>query len=282
MLAACTSPSGDTGVPPTDHQDSSSSTPAFTAVIRRTDFQVKYVLEGQSTTSTGVQLLSNPQLAFVSSVRPGVQVAIGDVIGRSIISPGIRASLDRGARQSSLDRGELEQLKSLEGRIVAPVGGVFVIQGGTAMILLPGIDVVVDLLPIQYLRYQSLSFSGRATVETIVGERTVNCAAVWVQAGSNPSAGTPYELHCRLPSYVETAAGLHAQVRLASGIYRDVVVVPNVYIGYDRSRDGYFISVVQDGVEKKIPITVGVTDGVVRIVTSDVPVGATLAPLSRG
>ena len=142
----------------------------------------------------------------------------------------------------------------------------------------PGVDVVVDLLPIQYLRYQSLEFSGWASIETLVGERRVACAAVWVQPSAGKTAGVdvPYELHCRLPSYVETAAGLRSSLELRSAVYADVVVIPNIYVGYDPSTDGYYIRVIQDGEVLSLPITVGVTDGVVRVVTSDVPEGATL------
>lgn len=40
-------------------------------------------------------------------------------------------------------------------------------------------------------------------------------------------------LHCRIPSHIEIALGPRAQVRLASRLLDDAVVVPNIYIIYD-------------------------------------------------
>lgn len=274
VICGCTSPGRvavspkGTGSPATQPQ----------AVIRRTDFQITYVLQGESETGAVVDLMSDPQLAFVPEVPTGSKVAQGRRVGRAIVDPGVQAALQAGARASSLDRGELTQLRVLQGPVAAAVSGVFSIVAGRPVIQDPGVDVVVGLLPIQYLRYQSIPFSGQASIETLVGNRQVPCAAVWVQSAGSSSAGSdaPYELHCRLPGFVETAAGLTAQVTLHSTLYRNVVVVPNIYVGYDQATDGYFINVIAGGKKEKLPITVGVTDGVVRVVTSSVPVGAVL------
>lgn len=136
----------------------------------------------------------------------------------------------------------------------------------------PGLDVVAPLLPIQYLRYLTLKFRGRATIETIIGQRQVPCAALWVQ----PAGQSGGELHCRLPSFVVTAPGFKAQVMVKSILFRNVVVVPNIYIAYARAIDGMYVIVKEAGRDRRIPITTGVTDGVVSVVTSRVPVGATL------
>jgi hypothetical protein len=77
---------------------------------------------------------------------------------------------------------------------------------------------------------------------------------------------------------LETAPGLRAQVILESERFQDVIMVPNIYIGYDPSSDGYVIRVIESDEVVIIPVTVGVTDGVVRVITSDVPVGAVLVP----
>jgi hypothetical protein len=243
------------------------------------DLQVRYVLEGISEESAAVQVLWNPELVFVPAVRPGEGVQAGQVLGRSTIAPGLRRTLESAAGTSSIDASELAQLRSLERRVVAPIDGVLTLEDGRPVIRASGIDVVTELLPLQYLRYRSIPFSGRASIETIIGQRSVPCTALWVRISGG---GAPYELHCRLPAYVETAAGLRARIVLTSRTYRDVVVVPNLSIGYDRKRDGYYVNIVEDGVVRKIPITVGITDGVVRVVTSDLPVGAELAPPSDG
>ena len=155
--------------------------------------------------------------ARLSSVAPvPSRVVAGEEVGRTVVDPRVRMALEAGAPTSSLDAGELAQLRALRGPIVAPVSGLFRVEKGQPFVRDPGVDVVVDLLPIQYLRYQSLEFSGWASIETLVGERRVACAAVWVQPSAGKTAGVdvPYELHCRLPSYVETAAGLRSSLEL--------------------------------------------------------------------
>jgi len=278
VLAACTGTQRSSAPtrPPTT---GASGTPDSGAVVRRVDLRVRYVLDGVSRESSAVQVLPNPALAFVSAVRAGTLVSAGEELGRSRISPEIRRFLVAGAAVSSIDASELAQLRSLRGRLRAPIDGVLIMPGGVPAIRAPGIDVVVPLLPIQYLRYRSIPFSGRASIETIIGQRSMPCTAVWVQA---VSGDPPYELHCRLPGYVETAAGLRARITLTSKVYRDVVVVPNIYVGYDRSTDGYYVTILEGGHQRRVPITVGITDGVVRVVTSDLPVGAPLVPPSNG
>lgn len=232
------------------------------------------MLDGLSENGSAVRLLSNNQLAFVPSVPLGSRVARGQEVGRTRINPDVRAALESGAAASRLDRGQLAHLRTLVGPVIAPISGVLGNSAEGPIVRAPGVDVVVDLLPIQYLRYQALAFSGRASIETIIGQRVVACAAVWVQPGS----GSAYALRCRLPSYVETAAGLRAQVMLRSERFENVVVVPNLFVEYVEAIDGYAINVVVDGEERRVPITVGATNGVVRIVTSKVPIGAELVP----
>jgi hypothetical protein len=268
----------DTRGPQSAVRAEASPAPQIEAVIRRADFQITYVLDGQSENGTMVHLISKPQLAFLPSVRLGSRVSEGKRVGRTIVEPRVRTALGTGASTSRLEKSQLAQLRELTGAVAAPISGVFGKSAGRPVVQAPGIDVVVDLLPIQYLRYQSLEFSGQAIIETVIGQRQVSCAAVWVQPSQPSASGGPYELRCRLPGHVETAAGLRAQVKLKSALYEDVVVVPNVYVGYDEATDGYFITVIENGSERRLPITVGVTDGVVRIVTSKVPVGAKLVP----
>jgi hypothetical protein len=261
----------------------SASSP-YRVLLTRSDFQITYVLQGQTQAGLAVWLLSDPQLSLVPAVPPGSGVPAGTPVGRTVVAASVRGALQAGVAVSSLDRGELAQLRSLEGPVRAPVSGVFAIAGGQPVLRDPGIDVVVGLLPIQYLRYSAITFSGEATVETLVGQRQVPCAAVWVQPGGQAAAssGTPYELHCRLPGYVQTAAGLTAQLILRSARYRDVVVVPDIDVSYDQATDGYFIDVVENGRTHRLPVTVGMTNGVVRVVTSPVPLGAVVVSPAGG
>lgn len=276
LLAACTEPQGPGG--PSGPAAGTRASPEA-AVVRRVDLRVRYVLEGISQEGSAVQVLWDPRFVFVPWRRSDEDVRAGDELGTSRIAPDLRRTLVTGARTSSIDASVLDQLRNLEGRILAPVDGVLTLEGGRPAIHAPGIDVVTELLPLQYLRYRSIAFSARASIETVIGQRSVACAALWVQISEG---GTPYELHCRLPAHVETAAGLRARIVLTSKTYHDVVVVPNFFVGYDRRHDGYFVNLIEDGRVREVPITVGITDGVVRVVTSDLPVGATLAPLSDG
>ena len=271
------------GCSPSDNGQSREVEPTTTVTpaggevtITRTVFQIVYKLQGVSATSATVGLMSNRQLSFVPELPADSTVAPGQIVGAADVDPDVEAALEAGAATSSIDESRLGQLQSLKGPIVTPVGGVLELNGGVPVVRSPGIDVVVGLTPIQDLRYQSLQFTGRATIETVVGQREAACEAVWVQQSESESTDQLSELHCRLPDYIETAPGLRARVVLESQRFEDTVVVPNIYIGYDAATDGYFIRVLDNGHELTIPVVVGVTDGVVRVITSDVPVGATL------
>gem|GEM_PF-1091055 len=251
-------------------------------VIGRRDFQVIYRLDAVSASSATVGLMSNRQLSFVPSVTADSAVSEGQTVGQAVIDPDVEAALEASSGASSIDKARLGQLRALEGPVVAPVGGVFGLVDTFPVVHAPGIDVVVALNPIQDLRYQSLGLTGRAVIETVVGQREVACEAVWTQQlevareSSDGLESGASEFHCRLPRYLETAAGLRAQVVLESPRLEDVVVVPNTYVGYDETTDGYFIKVIDAGVVSTVPVVAGVTDGVVRVITSDVPLGAVL------
>ncbi len=282
-VAGCTA--GDRGSPPPF--DTSSSGPTATdqadqARVRQTDFQIRYQLEGVTRDSSAVGLVSSPQLALIVDVPEGTAVVRGEILGSVIVEPEVRASLEQGATTSRLDRSRLEHIMSLEGDLSAPVDGIFALGDLGPTLVSPGIDVVVDLTPIQGLRYQSLAFTGRATVETVVGEREVDCEAIWAETTvpgvqeDDETVGTGQRLHCRLPAHVETAAGLRSRLALASQTFPEATVVPNVYVAYDAASDGYVVTVLDDGEQTTIPVDVGVTDGVVRVVTSQLPIGAVL------
>ncbi len=254
--------------------------------VSRRDFQIRYRLEGATADSSAVGLVSHPKLQLVPSLKDGDSVAKGAVVGTLRIDPQIRADLEAASSSSRIEKDRLAALSGLEGTVRAPVSGTF--SAGPASIDLAGIDVVVDLTPIQALRYSSLTFSGRATVETVTGQREVPCAAVWIaqvagttDATSTASASTT-RLHCRLPEYIETAAGLPATVALTSQKLANAIVVPNVYVGYDAATDGYVVTLDQSGATTTVPVEVGVTDGVVRVISTDLPIGAKLVLPSGG
>lgn len=252
------------------------------AAIEQRDFQIAYRLEGVSARSSAVRLMSNRNLAFHLSLPVDSAVSKGQTVGRAAVASDVKESLEAGAAASAIDRSRLDQLLALEGPLVAPAGGVLTMEDGFPAVRAPGINAVVDLTPLQELRYQSIAFTGRAVIETVIGERNVACLAVWVKKTEvlEPDPFSPREsseLHCRLPNHIETAPGLRAQVRLFSRLVENAVVVPNIYIGYDEAADGYYLNIADNGTVSRTPVTVGVTDGVVRVITSPVPIGARLA-----
>ena len=282
LLAGCSSgpAAPDFSIP--DDSASGGEAGLSRGVIGQRDFQIAYRLEGVSARSAAVRLMSNRNLVFIPSVALDSAVSKGQVVGEAAVAPDIREALEAGAETSSIDRSRLGQLLALEGPLTAPVGGVLAVEDDLPVVRSPGINVVVDLTPLQDLRYQSIAFTGRAVIETVIGERNVPCLAVWVKK-TEVLEPDPFshrgasELHCRIPSHIETAPGLRAQVRLASQLVEDAVVVPNIYIGYDETTDGYYLTIVDNGTTSRLPVVVGVTDGVVRVITTPVPVGAELA-----
>ena len=282
LLAGCSSdPAAPDFSIPKDSAASGETGLSRAAIVQR-DFQIAYRLEGVSARSASVRLMSSRNLVFIPSVALDSAVAKGQVVGEAAVAPDIREALEAGAETSSIDRSRLDQLLALEGPLTAPVGGVLAVEDDLPVVRSPGINVVVDLTPLQDLRYQSIAFTGRAVIETVIGERNVPCLAVWVKK-TEVLEPDPFshrgasELHCRIPSHIETAPGLRAQVRLASQLVEDAVVVPNIYIGYDETTDGYYLAIVDNGSTSRLPVVVGVTDGVVRVITTPVPVGAELA-----
>lgn len=140
------------------------------------------------------------------------------------------------------------------------------------------IDVSAALTPIQYLRFISRPFSGRATVETVMGQRQFACTALRATQSKASEGGSVASLRCRLPAAAETVPGLRARLSITSDTLKNVLVIPNLFIGYDDQRDGYYVNLSQGG---KTAIKVGVTDGVVRVITAGIAEGDTLLPVTE-
>jgi hypothetical protein len=275
LLTSCTSDQGAAPDPALPGSPGGSTADGQGTTIQQLDFQVTYRLEGITGTSSSVSLLPNAELTLTSPPRDGTQVAAGQALGSIEVDPAVRDRL-AGGDPADVDRSRLAQLEALAGPLTSPVDGVFSSGDGQPRIVGDGIDVLVDLTPIQYLRYRSFQFTGQASVETVIGVRQVPCAAVWVGSSTDDEGLSVARLHCRLPRLVETVAGLRARVTLVSSLIEDAVVVLNSYIGYDTANDSYFLTALVDGAEQRIPIVVGATDGVRRVVLTEVPIGAAL------
>lgn len=243
--------------------------------LERRDFQMSYRLEGATVDSDRVLLDVRDGLGLVPAdgIVDGMVVADGTVVGTTRVEAARVAALEQAAQRSSMDGATLATLRAFEGEVVARATGPLDLASSPPSIAAPGIDVTAPLTPLQSLRYASTVFAGTATVETVVGQRQVACTSVWV---SPPTDGSGRTLHCRIPSRVETTAGIRAQLTLTSETVPDALVAPLLFLDYDETADGYVIHVQQDDDVVTYPVAVGPTDGVVRVVTTEAPVGSVL------
>ena len=260
------------------------STPAFEeVVVRRGDFQVVLNLDGVVQQGSEVGLMARESLELVGHLG-GAEVEAGQVVGTVRIVPEVKDRLSRS--DTGPDRSRLAELEFIAGReVVAPVAGQVHDTPQGVMLSSTGLDVRVPLSPLQQLRLRNLDLEAMATVETTVGQRRFSCDATWspavvppprdsasVAEGGDVDAGG--ELFCRLPPQAETAPGLRATLEVRSRPLSDVLLIPNIFIGYEL--DEYTVVVeTRDGVSTEL-VDVGPTDGVVRVVLSDLPEGATL------
>ena len=263
--------SGSTGAddPPATANVSTDPAGAGVTVAQR-DFVVQLRLDGSSAMSDRIPLVSNPEFVARLNVLAGDEVERGATIGTVTVRPDLEQSLSGGA--SRINAARLRALLAREHDLVAPVAGE--VAGDESSIENAGIDVVVPLTPVQALRFIGLEFQGAASIETTVGTRSVDCLAVWLETDS--SGDVPQQVRCRLPEFVETATGLRATLELTSDAIPDAIVVPTRFIGYDAAQDAYVVTIEQDGQPEVVPVDVGATDGVIRVITSSLPVGAPL------
>lgn len=245
--------------------------------LERRDFRMSYRLDGVTVDSDRLLLdvRDGLELTPVDGMSEGTVVAEGTVVGTTRVEPGRVDALEQDAQRSSMDAATLAALRAFEGEVVARATGRLDLASSPPAIVAPGIDVTAPLTPLQGLRYASTRFDGTATVETVVGQRRVPCTSVWV-ASTSGAERTERTLHCRLPARAETTAGIRAQISLTSATVPDALVVPLLFLEYDETTDGYVIHVQQDDGVTTFPVVAGPTDGVVRVVTTDAPVGSVL------
>lgn len=276
LLTGCGAASTSPGAPAPLEAASPGNVPNDPAiVVRRGDITAQLQLGGAVERSTVVRLLPSEMFTLTNGLARG-QVTQGDQVGVLSVDPATAEAL--ATSRSGIDSARLSQLKTAEGKLFAPVTGLMEITP-SPQITAAGNDVVVPLTPLQRLRLESDIFTAVAFVETVTGVREVECLATWIDPESEtdsngePTTGTA---RCRLPHYVESAPGLRASLSLTGTTVSDTLLVPNLYVGYDRSADSYTVTIREDGTPRTIPVTVGLTDGVMRAVLTDIPVGAEL------
>lgn len=283
LLAGCSGPGPDIAPTASATQAPTDVVDPLIPVVRSADFQLAYRLDGTTQRSDGVTVPVAPGLQIQTTVATGTLVNSGDIIGKTLIDPAVKAALISRSATNRIDRARLAELETLVGDAVAPDHGTVAIDpAGHVVIASPGIDVVAPLTPLQVLRLSSIAVAAEATVETVVGQRTVPCEATWIVAEAAPSSVSASNgeetasLHCRLDPSVETVASLRAGLRVTSALIVGATVVPNSALRIEPS--GYFVTIVENGQTRDVPVDVTYTDGVVRVVTTDLPIGAELVP----
>jgi len=244
------------------------------ATVLQRDFALDYRLD--ATTADGVPItLDGPRgTRVVPTVKDGTPVEAGDQVARVEVDRAYRAELAAAAGTSRIDAAALDALEEAAGVLRAPVAGVVDHACGHLTLAATGTDVVTPLSGLQDLRLRALDIRADATVETVVGQRDVACAHVWVVPDLDGDDESTATLRCRLPRTAETAPGLRAGLAVTSEVIADATLVPNAYVGSDHS--GYVVTVVDGGTEREIPVDVGPSDGVVRVIRTPLPVGAEL------
>lgn len=262
----------------------SPSSPATTWTVATSTFEVVYRLDGVVNASAAVGIDVPAGTRLRPAVPTGNVVAKGDVLGSLRLQDASSGAPAAGTVAESRRRLVAARLATL----VAPTSGRARLTASSARVDNQGLDVVVPLKPLQELRYRGLRLNGTATVETVLGQRQSDCVAVWIQpiaaaaaadSGSEPTASAA--VHCRLAADLETAAGLPAVLTLASVRQSDVVAVPLIYIGLDKTGENYVARVRRGAAFVEQPVVVGSTDGVRRVITKGLAPGDVLAPMSQ-
>jgi len=268
VCSACSSPGPDPTQSSLVSTIAESASPGGDAVVRRRDFQILYRLDAATESSSEIHVVAYPGTHWRDSAAVG-EVSRGSRLGEIVVDEEYRSTLENGNR---LDQSTLAMIEQKAGNRISPADGTLEWIESTAVIKSVGMDVIAPLSPLQALRLLQMPIHGTASVETMVGAREVECIALWIT--EDDEDGSSPRLHCRLPATIETAPGLRATLMVQSDVIVDALVVPNVMIGADD--DGPVVTFVQDGREVTVPVMVGATDGVVRVVLGDLPVGAAL------
>ena len=271
LLTAC---ENSPDVPATQLATAQSTTPADTSVrVRQGELVSRLTLSGAVEQSDQIDVLPGPHFAL-DGASPDRAVAKGETLGEVKLDDETAAAL--AASGADIDKARLEKLRMAEGTLKAPTSGQFKAKPRPHLIT-AGSDAVAPLAPLQRLRLESDDFTARASVETVTGVRDVECLATWIAdddaSDGEPSAG---QVRCRLPHHIETAAGLRVTIFLTGAPLSDVVLVPNIYVGYDKDADTYVVTIIEDSSPRTVPVTVGATDGVMRAILTELPVGAQL------
>lgn len=273
-LVACTTDPGPTVTTSAVPQVSPTQN---TLQVSLSTFQVAYRLDGTVASSSAVGIDVPPGTILVPSVNSNTQVTASQRLGL------LRLAGTGNGPQGTVSRSQRLLAAARVGPMLSPIVGAARLTSASARVDSPGLDVVVPLKPLQELRYRALDFDGKATVETVLGQRRSRCVAVWLEAlptaSDGAEQGASSAVHCRLAADVETAAGLPAVLNLTSVRQDDVLAVPLIYIGLDKAGKNYIARLREGGTIRDQPVVVSSTDGVRRVITDGLKVGDVLSPI---
>lgn len=241
-------------------------------VVARRDFSVTFKLDGSTRAGTAVLLDERAGVTLVPAGKLPRQVTRGETIGR--YEP-VKATATTPS-----DRSLAQLAQTLAGPVTASGDGVFRARAGRYEVASEGLDVAVPLTPVQALRYRSMPFTGTASTESLVGRTTTPCEGLWLSAAAPQAAGgasdsgaaAVEQLNCRLSARVESAPGLRAQLTLTSVLQKGVLTVPVLGLAYDDKTGTNYVT-VSGPQPRRVPVTLGATDGVARVISGDVREG---------
>jgi hypothetical protein len=251
-------------------EDTTSQADDGQLAVQESVFEVTYRLDGVISKSTSVGIDIPSGTSFAPSGASGSEVKKGQSLGALVAE---RSHAD-GTQEGTVARSQRALVATRLRSVPAPLSGRAMLSTASARVEQDGLDVVVPLKPLQELRYRGMNFSGQATVETVLGQRTSPCVAVWIDTavtGPEPAEGgaaASASVHCRLAADIETAAGLPAVLTLTSQRLDDVLAIPLIYIGLDQTGENYVVRAREGTAWVERRVVVGATDGVRRVVTS--------------
>lgn len=276
LTVACDAGAGEPPGPLRSSQVSASSEVLDQYTVERAAFEVTYRLDGVTQASDAISYSIPIGARLDSALSEGDPVSAGAQVGVFDVDPVASAALSAEADSGTVARSRLLALEARLGPVVAPVSGTVRVEpGGGLGVVHPGIDVTVDMSPLQELRYRGMDFVGTASVETIVGQHSVPCEALWLEVvpAVPEGAGGGARLRCRLPHGTETAPGLPAVLVLESDPLPNVTTVPAMFVSTDDDGANFVVTVDSGQEQETRPVVVGPTDGVRRVILDGVEAG---------
>jgi hypothetical protein len=228
------------------------------------DMKITLQLLGVSETSQQVGLQSPKNSLIELNVAIGSKLSRGQVIGTFGPDAGQVGVYSELASSGTIAESKLDHLKKIGGDLVSPVSGRLRSTAHSYFVESKGLDAVVTLTPLQALRMESVKFLGTVNLDTIFGPETVSCEALWLERTTESSGNV---LHCRIPDDVETVAGLPIVLKLESETLKDVIAIPAKYVGVTEDKQSYAVQVVNANSTIIRKVKVGITDGVLRVIT---------------